>query len=204
MVDFVTMATKIVSDLRRTSLLGDAKVAINDAINEAAKRRFYFNEMHVSFLTVAAQEYYPDLGLVELDAVWYTAGPTRYDVDVVSQLEMDALSFSTATGGPLQSISRYGGQLRLYPIPSGVVTVYVDGYGKLLPNPLVDDTDTNAWLDDAEQYIRALGKRNLLRDVVRDYGEARVLEAVAEDYEQKLIEVSAEKMATGRLRSTQF
>lgn len=202
---FLDTATRIVTDLRRGNLLEDAKTAINEAIDEAAKTRFYFNEMHVTFVTVPGTEYYPDQGLVELDAVWYTdVGTTKYGVDVDNQLDMNDLSVGNVAGGALQTISRYGGQLRLYPIPSTVVTIHVDGFGRLTPYPLVADADTNAWLDDGLLYIRALAKRNVVRDIVRDYGEARVIEAVSEDYKQQLLEETAQKSATGRIRSTQF
>lgn len=205
MATFLETATRIVTDLRRGNLLADAKIAINEAIEEAAQERFYFNEMHTSFMTVPGTEYYSDLGLVELDAVWYTdAGSVKYGVDIESQLDANDLSVGTVAGGALQSISRYGGQLRLYPVPSTVVTVYLDGYGKLAPSPLVADADTNAWLTEGLQFIRNLAKRNLLRDVIRDYGEARVAEGVAEDYKSKLLEKTALKSATGRIRSTQF
>jgi len=205
MATFLDTATRIVTDLRRGNLLADAKVAINEAIEEAAKERFYFNEMHTSFVTVPGTEYYDDQGLVELDAVWYTdAGSVKYGVNIESQLDANDLSVGAVAGGALQSISRYGGQLRLYPVPSSVVTIYLDGYGKLAPYPLVADGDTNAWLNDGLQFIRNLAKRNVLRDIIRDYGEARVVEGVAEDYKNQLIEKTTLKSATGRIRSTQF
>lgn len=203
--DFITMVNRVAVELRRANIISEIKNAINDAITEAAKTRFYFNEMHTSFVTSPTVEYYPDLGLVELDAVWYVQGTTRYNVDIRSQLEMDAEADGNPLNGPqLTDISRYGGKLRLYPIPTTIVTVYLDGYGKLAPSPLVNDADTNAWMTEAELYIRALAKRNVLRDVVRDYGEARVLEGIADDYKSQLVEVTATKMATGRIRSTKF
>lgn len=205
MATFLETATRIVTDLRRGNLLEDAKTAINEAIEEAAKERFYFNEMHTSFVTVPGTEYYSDLGLVELDAVWYTdAGGVRYGADIDSQLDTNDLSVGTVAGGALQSISRYGGQLRLYPIPSTIFTVYLDGYGKLAPSPLAADADTNAWLTEGLQYIRSLAKRNVLRDIVRDYGEARVVEGIAEDYKNQLLEKTTLKSTVGRIRSTQF
>lgn len=205
MATFVETYTRLLTELRRSNLVNDAKNAINDAITEGAKTRFYFNEMHLSFPTVVGQEYYDDLGLVELDAAWYLNGTQQMPVGVVNQLEADKyFGSSGSTGGPLSEIARYGGQFRLYPIPSTVYTVYVDGYGKLTPNPLVNDPDTNAWLTEGENYIRALAKRNIVRDVIRDYGEARILEAISEDYKQQLVETTTLKNSDNTLRSTQF
>lgn len=201
---FLSEATRVVTELRRGNLLEDAKKAVNSAIDEASADRFYFNEMPgVVFTTVIGQEYYPDQGLVELDATYYTQGSARYDVEVLNQLDIDNLT-GTQAGGPLQYISRYQGRLRLFPIPNSVYTFYVDGYGRLTPYPLVADVDTNAWLDDGERYIRALAKAILMKDIIRDYGEARMLEAIAGDYRQTLIERTAQKTGTSTLRSTQF
>jgi hypothetical protein len=201
---FLEMVTRIASDLKRTNIAIDIKNAINDAIAEGAKERFYFNEMHTSFPTVASTEYYPDLGLVEIDAAWFLTGGSRYNLDILNQLTANDLSSGNVTSGQLQELSRYGGQLRLYPIPSSVLTVYLDGYGKLTPSPLVADGDTNAWLTEGELYIRALAKRNVLRDVIRDYGEARVLEGIAEDYKAQLIQDTTLRSQTGTIQSTWF
>lgn len=206
MSTFLEMVTKIAADLRRSNIATEIKAAINDAIAEAAKTRFYFNEMiDQTFVTVNGTEYYDDLGLVEIDAAWFLQGTSRYNLSIESQLtEDDLASGNPQTSGQLQELSRYGKKLRLYPIPNGVITVHLNGFGKLIPNPLVNDGDTNAWLTEGELYIRALAKRNVFRDVVRDYGEAKVLESIAEDYKQMLVEDTTLRSSTGKLRSTRF
>jgi hypothetical protein len=197
---------KIASDLKRTNIPNDITTAINDAITEAAKNRFYFNEMHTSFVTVPGTEYYDDLGLVELDDAWYWQNGVilgqKMRLELLGQLDINDYRTGSPTGGVVDSIGRYGGQFRLFPVPATIVTIYVDGYGKLTPNPLVADGDTNAWLTEGELYIKALAKRNVLRDVVRDYGEAGVLDSIAEDYKAKLEEASTLKGSTGRIRAT--
>jgi hypothetical protein len=197
---------KIASDLKRTNIPSDITTAINDAITEAAKSRFYFNEMHTSFVTVPGTEYYDDLGLVELDDSWYwqngVINGQKFRLELLGQLDINDYRTGSPTGGVVDSIGRYGGQFRLFPVPTTIATIYLDGYGKLTPNPLVADGDTNAWLTEGELYIKALAKRNILRDVVRDYGEAGVLDAIAEDYKAKLEETTALKSATGRIRAT--
>lgn len=208
MSDFITMVNRIAGELRRSNIVDAIKNGVNDAIAEAAKNRFYFNEMHESFDTVPGQEYYPDLGLVELDDVWYyqnnIPGGQKERIYEESQLTANDYRIGNATAGQLDTYSRYGGQIRIQPVPSTIVTIYVDGYGKLLPNPLAGDNDTNAWLTEGELYIRALAKRNVLRDVIRDYGEATTLEAIAEDYKDQLIADTNLRSATGSIRSTQF
>lgn len=201
---FIDMVSRVTIELRRSNIADSVKQAINDAIDEGAKTRFYFNEMHLSFPTVVGQEYYDDLGLVELDAAWFANGTQQMPIDTINQLDANTFFGTVNSSGQPELIARYGGKLRLYPIPNSVQTIYVDGFGKLTPSPLVNDADTNAWLDDGEQYIRALAKRNILRDVVRDYGEARVVEAISDDYKQQLVETTTLKSSANTLRSTQF
>lgn len=205
MTTFIDMVNRIATELRRSNLNDSIKNGINDAIAEGAKTRFYFNEMHVNFPTVIGQEYYDDLGLVELDAVWYLNGTQQMPIAIINQLDANNFfGMGAPSGGPLQIISRYGGKIRLYPIPNTVYTVYVDGFGKLTPSPLVNDADTNAWLTEAEMYIRALAKRNILRDVIRDYGEARIVEAVSDGYKQDLVEETTLKSDGDTLKGTMF
>lgn len=202
---FIDMVNRITTELRRSNATADAKNAINDAISEAATDRFYFNEMtSTTFATVNGQEWYPDLGLVQLDAAWWLNGPSRYNIDLVDNLCLDDAAQGNVLGGQLQALSHYAGQFRLYPIPTSVFTIYLSGYGKLTPFPLVNDADTNAWLTEGELYIRALAKRNYYRDIVRDYGEARVCDTIAEDYKGRLNERTAISSSTGTIKSTKF
>lgn len=208
MSDFITMVNRIAAELRRSNLTANIKNAVNDAIDEAAKSRFWFNEMHVNFNTVIGQEYYSDLGIVEIDDAWYyqnnVANGQKERLYAVSQLTANDERIGNALGGQMDWIARYGGQIRIRPVPTVAWTVYVDGYGKLSPSPLVNDADTNAWMTTGEKYVRALAKAYLLRDVIRDYGEAATLEAVAEDLKNQLLEETALKSGTGCIASTQF
>lgn len=208
MATFSEIITRIAAELRRSNLTDEIKNAINDAITEGAKNRFYFNEMHLSFPTVNGTEYYPDLGVVELDDAWYYLNEVpngqKERLYLESQLDANDYRIGNAMGGQLQTLSRYGGQLRIQPVPTSVVTIYLDGYGKLTPSPLVADADTNNWLLDGERYIRALAKSIILQDVIRDYGEARALAVIAEDRRSELEQETVLKSTNDRIRSTQF
>lgn len=164
--------------------------------------------MHLSFVTVPGTEYYDDLGLVEIDDAWYFQNDVvdgqKERLYVISQIDTDNERIGNAIGGQMDEISRFGGQIRIRPIPTVAWNIYLDGYGKLTPSPLVNDLDTNAWMTTGEKYIRALAKSYLLRDVVRDYGEAGTLEKIANKYHDDLLEETNLKLGTGRLRGTQF
>lgn len=197
--------TRIVTELRRSNLTEDTKLAINDAIKEAAQYRFWFNEMLVSFPLVANTESYPDVNaLITIDAAYYNVGSTRYNVDLMNFLDLQDRADGNLQYGLPDYYSRYEGKIYLDPIPNFAGTLYLRGHGQLDPFPITGNDDTNPWLNEGELYILALAKRNLLRDVIRDYGEARVLDAVAEDYKEQLENATAEKSSTGEIRSTQF
>jgi len=203
--DFGTMVARIARELRRSNITADIKAAINDAIIEASKTRFYLNEMiGYTFNTVPGQEYYPDLGLNEIDCMWWMNGSSRWNVELENNIDADNYATGTISGGQISSYSRYGMQLRLYPIPSTVITLNVSGFGKLAPWPLVADADTNNWMVEAERYIRALAKSILMKDVIRDFGEATAYEAIAADLKDDLLSITESRSATGQLQSTQF
>lgn len=205
MTQFSVMYNRVVTELRRSNLVAEAKQAINDAIREAAKDRFYLNEVRgLNFPTVIGQEYYSDQGLVEIDALYYLQGTTRYNIYSRNNIDADTYVEGNNPNGLPLSYSRQGMSIRLEPIPNAVVTVYADGYGKLTPYPLVNDIDTNNWMTEGEAYIRALAKRNLLRDVVQNYGAARAMEAIAMDEKDLLEQQTSEQFATGCLTPTRF
>lgn len=206
MSDFITMVNRITTELRRSNLTTEAKAAVNDAIREAAKTRFWFNEVRTfSFPTVADQEYYDDVDATVIDSMWFLQGASRENIYPVNN---DTLNEFVQGANPSQRpelFSRVGTSIRLYPIPNTVLTIYVEGGGsKLTPYPLVTDNATNAWMTHGELYIRALAKRNLLRDVINDLAQAQVMDAVAQDYKDDLMSETSERIGTGCLQPTQF
>lgn len=202
---FIDMVSRIATELRRSNMTTEIKFAINDAIAEAAKARFYFNEMRgVTFNTVIGQEYYSDQGLVEIDTLYYVQGGTRYNLYPENNLEADMRADGNQVSGQLTSYSRQGQSLRLYPLPTAILPIYADGYGKLAPWPLTADADANEWMVSGERLVRAKAKAILLKDVLRDYGEATALEAIAGDYEATLAGETNQRFSTGTLRPTQW
>lgn len=210
MANFITMVNRIAAELRRSNMTSDIKNAINDAITREAGERFYFNEVRgeadgYSITTVGGTEYYGDLGFTEVDAMYYYIGQTRYNILPWNNLEANRI----ARGGPITTsqpvlYSRVAKKFRIWPKPTGVITIYVDGYGALTPSPLNLDADTNNWMTDGETLIRACAKAIILKDVIRDYAEAAVYEAIADDYRQDFMDTSTRTSATDQLTATQW
>jgi len=203
MTIFLAFVSRIANELQRTTLIGDIKDAANAAIKEAAQTRFYFNEMRgLTFDTVADTEYYADQNLTEVDSLFITVGATRYNLYPDTNFQADNRADGNIVRGRPDRFARSGMFLRLWPVPDAVYAVTMEGFGRLTPWPLVADTAENAWLTEGEQYIRALTKRNFLRDRVRDYKEAAIFDATAEDYKDQLLAETSQRFSTGRMRST--
>lgn len=206
MATFLETITRIAAELRRSNLTAEIKNAINDAIKEAAQNRYYFNEMITNFnMAINVGDYTdPIENFVEVDSAYYLRGTTRYNIYPMNFLEYQERSQGNLQYGQPEYYSRDQGRFFLDPIPTFSGSLLLYGYGRLDPFPLAADGDTNAWLTEGELYIRALAKRNILRDVIRDYGEARALDTIAEDYKSALEQETTLKSETGVIRSTQF
>lgn len=205
MSDYITLQNRIARELRRSNMLADIQSAINDAISEGAMNRLYFNEVRgFGFNTAVGQEYYADLGFTEIDSLWWLNGASRWNMELLSNEDMNAMALGTAPNGPPTNFSRYGSQLRLFPIPNSIIPMNLEGYGKLTPWPLVNNGDTNNWLTEGERYIRAVAKRIVLQDVVKDMSEAALQDAIADDALAQLVTATTLRIGTGVLRSTSF
>lgn len=172
MSDYGTMQARIADEISDDALTSQIQKAIQSAIKHYERTRFYFNQKVAStFTALAGQEYYDgtDLAdipnLIEIDAASYQLGS--------SWLPIDAVPFETIencqTGqvvGPPQFLAYYAEQIRLYAIPNQSYPIRMAYHYRLAA--LVDDTETNAWMTDAEELIRQRAKYILGIDVTRE------------------------------------
>lgn len=206
MATFIQMVNRIAGDLRRSNLTQEIKNAINDAVKEASKTRFWFNE----FTTTVPTQFNNDVVDIipitgEIDNVYrLDASGSLHILTPVNDHEMDRLKEHNLQTGIPEAYSITKGQLRLYPQPYNSEILLVKGYGTLSPTTFTTDSQTNAWLNEGELYIRELAKRNVYRDIIRDYGEATARDAIAEDYKQQLIAETAVRNSNNTIKATQF
>ena len=90
-----------------------------------------------------------------------------YPLTPRTQQVMDEWQDANYTGQPAD-YGLYGRQLRIFPVPNDAYRLDISGLGRLAPNPLTQETDTNAWMTDGAAIIRAQAKLLVYRDLLRD------------------------------------
>lgn len=189
---FGGMKSRIARDMLRTDIPDAIGEAIIDAIRTAAMNRFWFNEVRgLTFNTVAGQAFYdaatlPDIAtLVDIDAVWLVNYGQRRNIYSEPLQDMDYLLGGTPGTGEPYMFARQANGIRFYRIPDRAYPIYIDGVSRL--SPLVNDSDTNAWMTEGERLIRAMAKSMLYNDIVGDSDLADREANVAEGIRRQLI-----------------
>lgn len=197
------LKARVADELARADLTSQIALAIDDAIDEAATNRFWFNEARgLTFPTVIGQEYYTSddiSALNEIDGLWIVVNGQRRNLRPAGDGQIDGMREGNQSDGEPYLWSRYGTRLRFYPTPDKVYTVTLDGVSSLAP--IGSDLNGNAWTDpkQGERLVRALAKRNLLAEVIRDFEEAKVQDGLAQRYREELLAQTHGRIATGRM-----
>lgn len=183
------MKQRIADEIARADLTSQIAYAISDAIKHHERARFYFNEAINTFTTVDGQEWYsssdaswiPDV--IEIDSLRVTVSGRPWPLMKATMADMEFLAAGTATEGDPERFCYYRQQIRLYPTPNAARTMTCAYVQRLAE--LTDDSQENAWTDDAEELIRARAKIILWEQVIRGQAGAangaqlRVIEADA-------------------------
>jgi len=195
------LRARIADELDRSDLSSQIGLAIDDAISEAAQTRFWFNEVRGLLVPlVADQEYYGSdefSAMTELDAVYLLINGQRRNLYPANDLDINQWRDGTAATGEPYRWSRYGTSLRLYPTPRITYSLYVDGVTRL--PPLINDAQANAWTNEGEKLIRAIAKRELLANVIRDFDEAQAQQQLVTNARNELMSKSYDRMASGQM-----
>lgn len=212
MSDFGTMRTVIADELVRDDLSTYIARAITTACALWEGKRFYFNEKRFRLATVASQEYYALSSMTNTDGTALSTGERLLEIDSFTLTYNDQpyrlceqtqqwfddnqANATTYTGQPA-AYGIFGDQIRFHPIPDAVYQTTISGLARLAT--LTNDTDTNAWMTDAEALIRNQAKLIIYRDIVRDAdGVAIAKDAIAEALDPLQRKTSA-KVMTGRI-----
>lgn len=193
MATFKQLRDQISADLAANAgnlLDSEINEAINAAIEDYENRRYVFNEgLDTSLSTVVGQsEYALPSDVLTVDQVQYLFAGHLYRLQRQSyEWYVEALVNQTAQVGPSNHYTIYERKLFLYPIPDLVTTLTISGIMRQANVPLTNDSDSNAWTNEARQMIRARAKMDLFMNRLHEPTLAQAQDALAKDYELKLV-----------------
>lgn len=176
------------------------------------KYTFYFNQTRdETFTTVASQQWYDDTDndnistLIHIQALWKEdSNAQRTLLRRSSPEELEFLSDDSASSGEPWQWAYFNQQIRLYPIPSDDSWTIRMQLGPYRLGALASTSDTNAWLDEAYDLIKARAKYILAKDVLKDPNIA--LESL-NDFKDQLAALGTEtsyREADGCIEATDF
>jgi hypothetical protein len=200
------MKSRIATELARTDLTSQIANAISDAIKFYGRERFWFNQSRtITFATVDAQQAYGEAdqslipSLIKIDGIFFSTD--KYPLDRYSSTDFEMLTGGSTANGRPYAFTYTDDQIFLYPTPNDAYTLRVYAHYKL---PTIEDSETNAWTDDAEELIRTHAKQLLYIDPLEDdQGAARMGVKIPELLSGLRAETSS-RMGTGRIRPTEF
>jgi len=196
------LRARIADEIDRSDLSSQIALAIDDAIIEASADRFHFNEARgLPFESAAGIDAYSSddiSALTQIDGLYYfDDSGQRRNLCAANALEIDRWSEGDAASGEPTRYALQGQMLRLWPVPQQSWTFQIDGVTRL--PPLTADSQHNGWTNDGERLIRAIAKRILLIDVLRDYSAAQAQELLVQRYRGELLARSYDRAASGRI-----
>jgi hypothetical protein len=194
------MKNRIASDLERTLTdvthvtLGrtwdkEIEDAIFDSIKLYRSRPFWFlqepNTLTITSSTTSGSEYVNDYtGLIRLDSLRITISGQRYSMREISFNEMESRFDGVTTQNQPYEYSRYGGRIRIYPVPDAAYTLTWSGIFE--DSTLTGNEISNGWMTHGELLIRASAKLLLLRDYIKSYEDVPAAQQALENAEKAL------------------
>lgn len=159
--------------------LSPIQQAIQNAIAKWEREHFYFNEITSinNFNTVVGKEFYTssDSAIIgtspHFDKVWVLISNNRYSLNPRTEQYLSDTSLNPSVQGQPIDYAMYAETMRLYPIPDGAYPITFEGTQRFAT--LVNPTDTNKWLQDAADLIKAEAKLDILTHVLKRLDQAQ-------------------------------
>lgn len=186
--------------------------AVLAAIRYCERKTYYFNETRdVTFSTVNGQEWYDAADnaniptLVRIVAAWTEDSAGQRDELVrMMPTDMEQLADSSGSRGEPYAFTYFGQRIRLYPIPDATAYTIRLQLGPYRLTPLSADSDTNAWLSEAYDLVKARAKYILAKDTLKDAVIAAEALNDFNDQDMALAGETASRNGTGVIRATEF
>lgn len=214
MTTLADMITAIADDIDDTTgeYTAQTQAAVLAAVRYCERRPYYFNETRdVTFQTVDGQEWYDEIDATDIKTLVRIAfaysedgNGQRSDLRRVTPDEIESLSDNSASSGEPYAFTYFGQRIRLYPIPGATTYTIRLQLGPYRLTPLVNDSDTNAWLTEAYDMIKARAKYVLYKDTLKD---AALAAEALNDFNDQRAELEAEtsrRNGIGTIQATSF
>jgi len=211
---FSDMMLAIADDIDDTTSEYSAQIqaAIVGAIRYCEREPYYFNETRdETFVTVAGQEWYdaddnekiPTLLRIVAAYSEDSAGQ-RTELRRYTPEEIEILSDNSASSGEPYGYTYFGQRIRLYPIPSATVYTIRLQLGPYRLAKIASTDDTNAWIIEAFDMVKARAKYILYKDILKD--AALAVEAMNdfEDQRRQLTAETSRRNGSGFIKVTCF
>jgi hypothetical protein len=202
-MSFSDIQTAIAGELARSDLTTEIQREINNAITFYGNKAFWFNEATMAEITtVPGQRYYPlPSNFAAVLDVLSTLGNYTYRLEPRTEQYLDQVDWGNDfwSGYPTD-YSFWNGQIRLFPPPQGGLPVTVKGTAVLSPQPLMNDSDDNAWLSSAEELIRTRAVRQLYGRYIRDPEQYSLYTQLEKEALQNLHEKNIGQTGVGWIR----
>lgn len=214
MTTLADLQADIADDIDDTTGEYDSQIvtAIQAAQRYCERKTFYFNETRdVTFTTVAGQEWYDESDnaniptLVRIQAAYSEdAQGQRTPLERVTPEDLETLSDNSAAAGEPYSWTYFAQKIRLYPIPSSTAYTIRLQLGPYRLAALSDPSDTNAWLTEAYDLIKARAKYILWKNTLKEAGPAAEALNDYNDQENALVGETTARNGSGFIEPTCF
>jgi hypothetical protein len=202
------LQARIATDLTRDDLTSQIESAVSDAVKFYERERFWFNTTRsLTFVAVPGQIAYGSAelaaiaNLVRIDALFVSQNQSTLPLDRYEPADFEMLNNASAAGGKPTAFTYIDQAIRLWPTPDDVFTLRLHAHVRL---PELDDGDTNAWTNDAEELIRSHAKMLLYMDLLEDDAGAARMQAKIPFLLGALRAETSARLSRGVIQGTEF
>jgi hypothetical protein len=173
MTTYAIMRARIADEMANDGALTTNQInnAIQSAIKAYEREEWWFNVRSVFFNTITNGEIYGSSPLdtfndmIDVKAISSGAGANdKRPLRAVDNSFIEDVQDGSVTGEP-EYYTRVANRLRFYPIPNAEYRVNLTYVYKLAT--LINDGDTNAWVDECEELIRNGAKRRIALEILQ-------------------------------------
>lgn len=208
MSDYLTMQNRIAREAYFVpgAAASGKQIEIREAIQSAIafyeQELFWFNEQQATSTTAPGFEYYAvPIGFIQMYSLSLLSGGRWETLEPVSLDEAEQFLRNRPPGRPT-SYCTFNQQFRLSPAPDAAYDLQLL-FVKKLP-ALSADSDTNAWLTEAEPLIRSKAKAALFLDVSHDPEQAAMQDTVSNMWLFRMQRRTGQYVNTNQIRCQAF